>query len=74
MPDGQIIKFPGVYRRVKNNIDYFLQLMALKDFLVSILYTQIFQQLFWLADHKYGGSLPVPVHFLMDEFANETQL
>lgn len=40
------------------------------NFLVSILYTQIFQQLFWLADHKYGGSLPVPVHFLMDEFAN----
>jgi type IV secretion system protein VirD4 len=33
-------------------------------------YTQIFQQLFWLADHKYGGSLPIPVHFLMDEFAN----
>ena len=40
------------------------------NFLVSILYTQLFQQLFWLADHKYGGSLPVPVHFLMDEFAN----
>lgn len=40
------------------------------NFLVSILYTQIFQQLFYLADHKYGGSLPVPVHFLMDEFAN----
>ena len=40
------------------------------NFLVSILYTQIFQQLFWLADHKYGGSLPVPVHFLMDEFSN----
>lgn len=40
------------------------------NFLVSILYTQIFQQLFWLADHKHGGSLPVPVHFLMDEFAN----
>ena len=40
------------------------------NFLVSILYTQIFQQLFHLADHKYGGSLPVPVHFLMDEFAN----
>ena len=40
------------------------------NFLVSILYTQIFQQLFWLADHRYGGSLPVPVHFLMDEFAN----
>ena len=40
------------------------------NFLVSILYTQIFQQLFCLADHKYGGSLPVPVHFLMDEFSN----
>ena len=40
------------------------------NFLVSILYTQLFQQLFYLADHKYGGSLPVPVHFLMDEFAN----
>ena len=40
------------------------------NFLVSILYTQLFQQLFYLADHKYGGSLPVPVHFLMDEFAS----
>ena len=40
------------------------------NFLVSILYTQIFQQLFYLADHKYGGSLPVHVHFIMDEFAN----
>ena len=40
------------------------------NFLVSILYTQIFQQLFRIADHKYGGSLPVAVHFLMDEFAN----
>ena len=40
------------------------------NFLVSILYTQLFQQLFYLADHKYGGSLPAPVHFLMDEFSN----
>lgn len=40
------------------------------NFLVSILYTQLFQQLFDLADNKYQGSLPVPVHFLMDEFAN----
>lgn len=40
------------------------------NFLVSILYTQLFQQLFTLADHKYGGSLPVHVHFVMDEFAN----
>ena len=40
------------------------------NFLVSILYTQLFQQLFSLADNKYGGSLPVPVHFVMDEFPN----
>lgn len=40
------------------------------NFLVSILYTQLFRQLFFLADHKYGGSLPVHVHFVMDEFAN----
>ena len=40
------------------------------NFLVSILYTQLFQQLFFLADHKYGGSLPMHCHFIMDEFAN----
>lgn len=40
------------------------------NFLVSILYTQLFQQLFYVADHKYGGSLPMHVHFVMDEFAN----
>ena len=40
------------------------------NFLVSILYTQLFQQLFFLADNKYGGSLPMHVHFVMDEFAN----
>lgn len=40
------------------------------NFLVSMLYTQLFQQLFYIADHKYNGSLPVHVHFLMDEFAN----
>ena len=40
------------------------------NFLVSILYTQLFQQLFELADKKYGGSLPVHVQFLCDEFPN----
>lgn len=40
------------------------------NFIVSILYTQLFQQLFSLADRKYGGALPVHVHFLMDEFSN----
>ena len=40
------------------------------NFIVSMLYTQIFQQLFYIADHKYKGALPIPVHFIMDEFAN----
>ena len=40
------------------------------NFLVSMLYTQLFQQLFFLADNKYHGSLPIHVHFLLDEFAN----
>jgi type IV secretion system protein VirD4 len=40
------------------------------NFLVSILYTQLFQHLFALADSKYDGSLPVHVHFVLDEFAN----
>lgn len=40
------------------------------NFLVSLLYASTFQQLFYSADRKHGGSLPVAVHFLMDEFAN----
>ncbi len=40
------------------------------NFLVSMLYTQLFQQLFYSADHNHGGRLPIHVHFLMDEFAN----
>lgn len=40
------------------------------NFLVSMLYTQLFQGLFRLADSKYNGRLPMHVHFLMDEFAN----
>lgn len=40
------------------------------NFIVSMLYNQLFQQLFEVADKKYGGSLPIPVQFLMDEFSN----
>ena len=40
------------------------------NFLVGMLYTQLFQQLNHQADFIHGGRLPVPVHFLMDEFAN----
>lgn len=40
------------------------------NYLVGMLYTQAFQELYYKADHEYGGELPIPVHFVMDEFAN----
>ncbi len=40
------------------------------NFLIGMLYTQLFQQLYYCADILHDGELPVPVHFLMDEFAN----
>ena len=40
------------------------------NFLIGMLYTQLFQMLYYQADIVHGGVLPIPVHFLMDEFAN----
>lgn len=40
------------------------------NFIVGLLYTQVFQELYFCADHKHGGRLPIPVAFWMDEFAN----
>ena len=40
------------------------------NFIVGMLYTQLFQQLYRKADFEHGGRLPVHVHFVMDEFAN----
>ncbi len=40
------------------------------SFIVGMLYTQLFQVLYYIADHKYSGRLPVHVAFWMDEFAN----
>ena len=40
------------------------------NFIVGMLYTQLFQQLYYLADHVYNGRLPFHVHFVMDEFSN----
>ena len=40
------------------------------NFIVGMLYTQLFQSLMYLADYRHAGSLPVHVHFVMDEFAN----
>ena len=40
------------------------------NFIVGMLYTQLFQQLDYKADVVYKGGLKVPVHLVMDEFAN----
>ena len=40
------------------------------NFIIGMLYTQLFQSLEYSADHIHGGRLPVHVHFIMDEFAN----
>ncbi len=40
------------------------------NFIIGMLYTQLFQQLYYQADIIHGGRLPVHVHFVMDEFAN----
>ncbi|MGN0569250.1 MAG: VirD4-like conjugal transfer protein, CD1115 family [Candidatus Fimenecus sp.] len=40
------------------------------NFIIAILYIQIFQVLYDIADDKYEGRLPRFVHFIMDEFAN----
>ena len=40
------------------------------NFLVGMLYTQAFQELYYCADRKHGGRLPVPVRIIADEFAN----
>ena len=40
------------------------------NFLVGVLYSQIFQELYYIADFQYGGALPVHVAFWMDEFPN----
>ena len=40
------------------------------NFLVAIMYTQLFNLLCDKADDFYGGRLPVHVRFILDEFAN----
>ena len=44
------------------------------NFVVSILYTQLFNLLCDKADNEYGGRLPVHVRCLLDEFANIGQI
>jgi type IV secretion system protein VirD4 len=40
------------------------------NFIIGLLYTQIFQELYYQADFNYGGRLPIHVTFMLDEFAN----
>jgi len=40
------------------------------NFLVGMLYTQAFQELYFQADKVHGGALPIPVRLMFDEFAN----
>ena len=44
------------------------------NFVVSIMYTQLFNLLCDKADDEYGGHLPVHVRCLLDEFANIGQI
>ena len=40
------------------------------NFIIGLLYTQIFQELYYQADFNCGGRLPIHVTFMLDEFAN----
>lgn len=40
------------------------------NFIIGMLYTQIFQELYYQADFNFGGRLPIHVTFMLDEFAN----
>ena len=44
------------------------------NFVVSILYSQLFNLLCDKADDEYGGRLPIPVRCLLDEFSNIGQI
>ena len=40
------------------------------NYLVGMIYSQLFQTLYYIADRVHGGALPVPVNCIMDEFPN----
>lgn len=40
------------------------------NYLVGMIYSNLFQTLYYVADRKYGGKLPIPVHCIMDEWPN----
>lgn len=64
-PEHIAVKYYRSYHSGSNKT-----LKSIQITLISMLYSQLFQFLFYTADKIYKGALPVPVHFLMDEFAN----
>lgn len=63
----------GIYENPDNKVALFCVIPDYDksyNFIIGMLYTQMFQELYYIADHIYGGKLPVHVTFWMDEFAN----
>lgn len=63
----------GIYGNPKRRVALFLVIPDNDDtynFIVGIMYTQIFQQLYFVADGLPDGKLPIHVALWMDEFAN----
>ena len=58
----------------KNGVTRFASMRGVFDkqgnFIIGMLYTQIFQELYYQADFNCGGRLPIHVTFMLDEFAN----
>ena len=69
IPISQIKDFPNHPYRVKDD-ENIPENDTSFNFIVGMLYTQLFQQLYYQADFVHTGRLPVHVHFVMDEFAN----
>ena len=53
----------AVYCIIPDNDDTF-------NFVVSMLYQQMIQQMYYQADFVYGGTLPIHVTFMLDEYYN----
>lgn len=63
----------GIYRNKNRKSALFLVIPdndKTYNFIVGLMYTQIFQQLYYVADHRDDGKLPIHVALWMDEFSN----
>ena len=57
-------------RNISYNLDVKANARGSYNFIIGLLYTQIFQELYYQADFNCGGRLPIHVTFMLDEFAN----